>query len=393
MFAAFRIAGKDLRLRVRDRSAFVLGLIAPLSLALIFNLLLGGVLSGDGPSLEYGLVDEDRTETSDSFRQVLASAQEQGLLTFASYENLATARAALEEGQISAFFHLPAGFGEEVASGGPSIEVVGDVDSPNATNIGASIARQYASGVEAARLAVMVTAQQVGLPPTPEFLASLEGDPAEAAFTFQLVDSAAATRQLDGKTYFAAGMSIFFMFFTVQYGVIGLLDEEREGTMARLLGAPIARGSVVLGKAILALVLGVASMLTLVVATTLIMGADWGPPLGVVLLVITGVAAAVGITGAPGAFARTAEGAGNMGAIVAVTLGLLGGVFFPLGQGDDLLGRASLITPHAWFLRGLGDMSGGASWTAAIPAATVLLGFALLTGSIAAFAYARRLRR
>ncbi len=392
MRSALLIAAKDIRLRIRDRSALIIGVVAPLTLAFIFNLILGGALSGDGPDLEYGLIDEDRSDISESFAVVLASLEEDGIITLTRFDDPAGAREAVQEGEISAFFHIPTGFGDQVASGSPAIAVVGDVDSPNATQIAASIARQFGSGVEAARLAVITTATELGVLPTPDFVAGLTTDPATAAFTFQLNDIAAATRQLDASTYFAAGMAIFFMFFTVQYGVMGLLDEEREGTMARLLGAPIQRGSVVVGKAILSIVLGVTSMLLMVGGTTWIMGADWGPILGVLILVVSGVLAAVGLTGAPGAFARTAEGAGNLGSTVAVVLGLLGGVFFPLGQGEDLLSRMSLITPHAWFLRGLGDISTG-SWTAALPAAGVLLLFALVSGTVAAFAFARRLRR
>ena len=40
MRAAFIIAGKDLRERIRDRSAIILAIIAPLGLATIFSLLL-----------------------------------------------------------------------------------------------------------------------------------------------------------------------------------------------------------------------------------------------------------------------------------------------------------------------------------------------------------------
>lgn len=393
MLAALRIAGKDLRLRVRDRSAFTIGLIAPLALAFVFNLLLGGALSGQGPDLSYGLVDLDQSQTSQSFGQVLKSMAEDDVFEFAEYPTEAAARVAVEEGEISAFYLVPSGFGGDIATGSPTITVVGDVDSPNATHIAVSIAEQFAAGVEAGRLAVVTAAQIEGVAPTPEFIGGLSTDPASAAFTFRLDDVAASVRQLDASTYFAAGMAVFFMFFTVQYGVIGMIDEERQGTMARLLAAPIARGSILLGKGILSFVLGVGSMLALVVATSFIMGAEWGPVLGVLTLVLAGAAAAVGITAVPGAFARTAEGAENLGAIVAVVLGLLGGVFFPLGQGDDMLARASLLTPHAWFLRGLGEISGGASWTAALPAAAVLLGFALVFGSIAAFVFSRRLRR
>ena len=99
--------------------------------------------------------------------------------------------------------------------------------------------------------------------------------------------------------------------------------------------------------------------------------------------------AAVAIMGLVASAAKTPEGAGNLGAIIAVTLGMLGGVFFPIGRGDDLLNQLSLITPHAWFLRGLGELSDGASWSAALPAVGAMLLFALACG-IGAFVLLRR---
>jgi ABC-2 type transport system permease protein len=229
-------------------------------------------------------------------------------------------------------------------------------------------------------------------PPPPE-AAGWGEEAAGRGLSYVLNDSSAETRQLDGPTYFAAGMAVFFLFFTVSFGVVGLLEEEREGTLARLLAAPIGRTSVVAGKALLSFVLGVISMTVLIVATQLLMGANWGAPLGVVLLVVAGVCAAVGIMGVTAAVARTPDGAGNLGGIIAVTLGLLGGVFFPVGQGDDFLSRLSYLTPHAWFMRGLGDLAGGAEWTAALPAAGAIMVFALVFGLAAWILLGRRLSR
>jgi ABC-2 type transport system permease protein len=50
------------------------------------------------------------------------------------------------------------------------------------------------------------------------------------------------------------------------------------------------------------------------------------------LLVISGVLAATGITSVVASLARTAEQAGSWQAVVAVSLGLLGGSFFPVQQ-------------------------------------------------------------
>ena len=384
MKSAFRIAVKDLKLRIRDRSALIIGIIAPLVLAFIFNLVFGGAFD-TGLSLAYGMVDLDQSELSISFSDVLEEIAADDVLALETFANASDAESAIAGGEIDAYYLIEQGFGSSTVSGGtPVIEIVGDVDRPTSTEIAASIAQQFSTGVEATQLALATTAALGGMPTS---------SPVAAAFSYQLTDVSAATRQLDPTTYFAAGMAIFFLFFTVQYGVLGLLEEEREGTMARLLAAPIQRSSVVSGKAILACSLGLISTTILIISTHLLMGATWGPPLGVALLTIAGVLSAVGIMGLVASTAKTPEGAGNLGAIIAVVLGMLGGVFFPIGQGDDLLSKMTFLTPHAWFMRGLGDLANDAPWTAALPSVAAILVFALATGGLAWILLMRRIRR
>lgn len=384
MRTAARIAGKDLKLRLRDRSALIIGIVAPLALAFIFKLVFGGAFDTTaGLGLEYGVVDSDRTEISGGFTDVLEQIESEGILVLEEFADVAGAESAVEDGDLDAYFFIEPGFGQAIASGmSTTIKVVGSVDAPVSTQIAASIAEQYGTGVAAAQLAIATTAQVSGLPITPEFIGSLRGDPATAAFSYQLQDVATATRQLDATTYLAAGMAVFFLFFTVQFGVLGLLEEKREGTMTRLMAAPISRASIVGGKAILASALGLISMTVLVIATQFALGATWGAPIGVALLVVAGVLSAVGIMGMVASVAKTSEGAGNLGAIIAVILGMLGGVFFQIGQGDDFLSKLRLITPHAWFMDGLAALSGGASWTAALPATGAILLFAAVTLAI-----------
>jgi ABC-2 type transport system permease protein len=391
MGAAARIALKDLKLRVRDRSAFILGIIAPLTLAFIFNLVFGGSVEEGELGLEYGMVDLDGSEISSAFTGVLEAAEDDGVLGIDTFGDRDQATDAVDGGDIDAFFVIPSGFGEAVfANRSSTVEVVGNVDSPTSTLIAAAFAEQFSSGLAASQAAVATTANLSGQQITDEFIASLSQDPASAGNTFALVDRSAETRQLDASTFFAAGMAVFFLFFTVQFGVAGILEEEREGTLPRLMTAPIPRASVVVGKAILAFVLGVVSMAVLVITTSLLMGADWGHPLGVTILVVAGVLSAVGIMGLVAAFARSPEGAGNLGAIIAVILGMLGGTFFPVGASGGVLGALTYLTPHAWFLRGLADLSGDASWEAALPAAGAILLFAVVTSSIAWLLMRRR---
>ena len=392
MGAATRIASKDLKLRVRDRSAFIIGIFAPLALALIFNVVFGGAFDGE-LDLEYGIVDQDGGQVAAAFGDLLSEIEREGVLAVTRYETSVEAEAAIEEGEIGAFFLLEEGLSDAVFAGeSAEVQVVGDIDAQTSVQIAASIAEQFGAGVSATQLAVITSFSLLQGPP-PEEAAGWGEEAAARGASYGLTDISAATRQLDGTTYFAAGMAVFFLFFTVSFGVVGLLEEERDGTLARLLAAPIGRTSVVAGKALLSFVLGVISMTVLIVATQLLMGANWGAPLGVLVLVVAGVFAAVGIMGVVAAVARTPDGAGNLGGIIAVTLGLLGGVFFPVGQGDDFLSRLSYLTPHAWFMRGLGDLAGGAEWTAALPAAGAIMVFALVFGVAAWILLRRRLSR
>ena len=394
MGAALRIAAKDLKLRVRDRSAFILGILAPLVLAYIFYLVFGPAATGQGLNLEYGLVDEDRSQISSAFASILEGAEEDDVLVLEMFADRGAADSALEGGEIDAYFLLPSGLDQAVRSNqSGTIEIVGDVDSPTSTQIAASFAEQFSSGVRASQLAVATTATVAGARVDPEFIASLSQDPAAAGMTYALADRTATTKQLDASTYFAAGMAVFFLFFTVQFGVTGLLEEDRDGTLARLMAAPIPRVSVVAGKAILAFLLGIISMTVLVVATTLLMDASWGAPLGVALLVVAGVLAAVGIMGLVASVAKTPEGAGNVGSIIAVVLGMLGGTFFPVAASGGLLASLTYLTPHAWFMLGLAELSSDAPWTAALPAVGAILVFAVSTGLLSYTLLRRRMAR
>jgi len=393
MGAATRIATKDLKLRIRDRSAIIIGIIAPLTLAFIFDLVFGGAFTQQ-LDLEFGLVDLDGTEISQGLGDVLEEVEAEGVLVLETFDTAELAEEAVEEGVIDASILLGEGFGQSVMTNSDAgIAVIGSVDAPTSTQIAASIAQQYATGIEAAQLAVATAAAASNSQVTPEFFASLTTDPSTAAFSYTITDITTATRQLDATTYFSAGMAVFFLFFTVQFGVLGLLEEEREGTLARLQAAPISRASIVLGKALLAFLLGIISMGVLVVATQLLIGATWGAPLGVALLVVAGVLSAVGIMGLVAAVAKSPEGAGNLGAIIAVILGMLGGVFFQLGSGDDFLSRLTFITPHAWFMEGLANLADGAPWTAALPAVGAIMIFAVVTGAISWVLLRRRFIR
>lgn len=384
MRAALLIAGKDLRQRLRDRSAVMVAFLVPLGLAFIFDLTLGGLPTG-GTTLTFVVVDADGTEVSRIFvEEVLPQVEEGGAIELRTARSEEAARQLIQDAKADAAFVVPAGFGDAVqGTGGGEIRVIGDVDEPTAAQVAGSIARSFAADLDAVRLSV---ATVVGADPgavDPAEVAALSDRAARVTNPVAVVDVAATTKVLDITTYYAAGMAVFFLFFTVQFGVASLLEERKEGTLSRLLAAPIGRSSILGGKLLTSFVLGVLSMTTLIVATSLLLGARWGSPLGVGLLVVGGVFAAMGVMALVATLAKTAEQAGNWQAIIAVVLGMLGGVFFPISQVSGALSRLSLLTPQAWFMRGLSDLSGGGDWAVVLPAVLAMLTFGAVTGSVA----------
>ena len=381
------IALKDLKLRIRDRSVLIVAFLAPLVLALIFNVVFGsafGAVSEFEPAL--GIVANDSPRTTGVLEGI---AGEIGG-TWQTYPDRAAAESALDEGEVEAFFVVPAGFDRGVDQGrGGSLEVIGDVDSATSTQIATAIAESYGLGLDQIGLNVATAIESGGNPAT-VIPAATSGGLQPLA---DLTEITAGVRQLDGTTSTVAGMAVFFLLFTAQVGLLSLLEERRDGTLARILSTPTRPSAVLAAKSLVSVVLGLASLAVLIVAGKFILGAEWGNPAGVLVLVVAAVFAAVGISALTTGLAKTPESAGNMQGIVGTVLGLLGGVFFPIGDDGGLLASLSALTPHHWFIRGLSDLAGGQSASAALPSVWPLLTIAAVTAFAASFLIRRQVSK
>jgi ABC-2 type transport system permease protein len=385
--AALTILGKDLRLRLRDRSVLLFAVVVPLGLTALFSAIFPET---DDLSLTAAVVDLDGSDIAAGLaQQALPELAEAGMLDLVEVDGREAAVAGLEAGDLDAAWVLPEGFGEAVAGGeAATVEVLVNPDRALRGEVARSVAEGYADRLDAVTLAVATTAVAGGGLGEAE-LAEAAQLAAETPPPVVLEELTTDDRQLDGVSYLSAGMAAFFVFFTVTFGVTGLLEERQLQTLPRLLAAPVSATALQLGKALGALILGLVSMTVLAIASRVLLGAYWGAPLGIAVLIVAIVLAALGLMALVGSFARTAEQAGNLQAIVAIVLGMLGGVFFPLPLDEGVLRLLGLISPHGWFLRGLGDLVGTGQVRSVLPAAGALLVF----GAVAAAPAVVRMRR
>ena len=383
MRATLLICGKDLKTRLRDRSAVLIGIVVPLGLALIFNSIFGGI-TGNSKAIALGVVNADRGVASARFVSgVLGAVGRTGLIAIHVEPTAARARALAANGTLDAVIIIPSGFSARVASQRPAaMQVIGNVGNPISTEIARSIAGSYAADLNRVRLSVATVLAAGGAAASPARVQALAARAAAAAAPVAVADVSAKSKQLDQKSFFAAGMAVFFLFFTVQFGVTSLLEERNDGTLARLVAAPISRVSIIAGKLLTSFMLGLISMFVLVVATTVLFHASWGNPVGVAVLVISAILAATGIMALIATFAKNSEQAANWQSVVAVVLGLLGGTFFPVSLAPGILSRLTYAAPQAWFMRGLGDLRGGSLSVVWVPALAMLV-FAAVSSGIA----------
>jgi ABC-2 type transport system permease protein len=376
------VAGKDLRQRLRDRSALVIAFIAPFVLAAIIGLAFGG---DDAFRASYAVADADRGPVAAGFTDgVLASPGLRDLVTVREVDP-GEARALVDRGEVDASFLLPAGLTASVQQGRPAtVTVVEAGDNPIAGQVARSLAEAYAAELTATGLAVTTALDAAGRPATEAEARRLGERAAAGRLPVRLAEGQVGGRTIEAANYFGPSMAIFFLFFTVSFGARSVLAERQQGTMRRLLATAAPPGGVLAGKALAAFVLGTSSVLVMWLATTVVFGADWGDPVAVVALTVSSVLSAIGITALVVTVAKTDEQADGYSSLVVFTLALLGGNFVYLAQLPEALQRVSLLTPNGWALRGFVDLvaDGGGLATVALPVA-VTLAIGLVTGALA----------
>ncbi len=395
MGVVWTITAKDLRQRARDRSVLLLAFVVPIGLAILFDLLFGGLASGSLGRVDLAVVDLDGGPAGQAFTEqylpeVVDFLEDDGTqIEVVAVASASEARDGVEAGTHAAAIVLPSGMSASYAANEPfDLEVIAHADRGLIGDVAESLATSFVQRVRG-QLGAQVVAERLQLPPerAAEFAASV----GTVQGRVRLDTSPASSRQMDASTYLAAGMAVFFLFFTVQFGVLGYLEERRDGTLPRLLAGPITTGQVLAAKALVSLIVGVVSVSVLMLVAIPVLGASWGDPLAVSALVLAAVLSATGIVGVVAAVAKTAEQANVWQSIVAVVLGMVGGSFFPIQGGPDWLANLSLIAPHAWFLRGLATLTDPTAGLGDVlrPLAA-MVGFGLVVGAVGLVASRRR---
>ncbi|MBI3409833.1 MAG: ABC transporter permease [Planctomycetes bacterium] len=144
-------------------------------------------------------------------------------------------------------------------------------------------------------------------------------------------------------------MFAFFLVLTVGWLFVA---ERRQGTMKRLVAAPLMRWQILLGKLIPCLLMSLFQGFFILLMGRVLFGMSWGPaPWYLMLLVATTSLAAMGLALLVAAIARTETQVAIYGTLLVLVLaGLSGSLMGDRALMPEQMQRISRVTPHAWAL-------------------------------------------
>jgi ABC-2 type transport system permease protein len=396
---------KDLKLMFRDRAALTFMLLAPFLLTIGMGFVTGRFSGNSGglSDIPVIIVNLDQAELGDALEEVFNSEDLADLMEPTAASDPEAARRSIDDDQASAAVIIPEGFTRGIIPDEGlmfdqsyiqpepvQIEVYTNPSRPTGAGVIKAIVDEFVSRVEEGRTSGITSISQLmaaGLldPQTAE---------SEARELFQNVDQSESTAlrlktdkqgaqaiQFDLLAYFAPGMALMFLMYTVSYGGRSILAERVQGTLPRLLVSPTSNAQFLGGKVFGVFLTGLAQVGILILASTVLFGVKWGDALGILVLILAAVFAATGWGMVITALARTPAQVGSVGSAVMLIFGILGGSFIDLGQLPPLIQVISKITPNAWGLDGFTTLAlGGTLRNLMEPVTALLIMGALLFG-------------
>ncbi|MFQ5615320.1 MAG: ABC transporter permease, partial [Anaerolineales bacterium] len=349
-------------------------------------------------------VNDDPGPVSDALTEAFSPENFEGLFVITVMDDYDEAQAKLDAGEAAALIHVTDGFSQAVMTGADGETVAGtlavyrapdSLAAPIVEEFALNLARGFGADADPSREAE-----------TPEILANLENledilNEENTSFAETegprdritvTASTVGAAEELDLLNYFVPSMAIFFLMFAVFDGTRSILEEERDGTLHRLMTTPTSIANILLGKIGGTFLTGILQFVVLVLASWVFFRVNWGrAPLGIILMMLATVAAATSLGAFVASFARNVNQAGVLGTAITLVFAILGGNFIDFRALPGWLAVFSKMTINRWALEGFVNLTlNGMETSAVLPHVGVLFGMAAVFFGLAVALFNRR---
>jgi len=374
----WELVWKDLRRMFRSPFAVGMAFIAPLLITGLLVLAFGGLGSGSsGISLtRLAVVDLDQAVPGIEVKagalvtQVLSAPALSSLFRVSSVSDEETARRQLAGREADLALILPADFSQAAFTGAAQarLTILHDATLQIAPQILRSIVHDILDNFLGSRTAVSSVLdglQTKGFSIDPaladqvvqRYLAWAQSLTPSAGGSGMVLEThspaqPAASQSTSLIALAMAGMMIYFVFYSGGAASLSILQEEEEGTLARLFVTPIPKAAILGGKVLSALLLLMIQVVVLLVSSSLLFGISWGSPLSVVLASVGLVACAAGFGLFLMSWVSSSRQVGLVLGGVLVITAMVGGLFtVSIPNLPAAFQTVTLSMPQGWALQ------------------------------------------
>lgn len=378
------IALKDLSRSYRSAFAIGMTIVAPLLLVGLISFAFGGAFSGssDIPAVSVGVLNQDHLmDTSvldqslgENIRSMFFDESVQSWLVARDFKDEASLRTALDNREIGVAVIIPAQFSQDLLTGNKDKQVL-IISDPTLSITPQVIENMVASMLDAVAgggVAVEVFQERLaanGIQPDPNLITSLierygawyqdfqrnlfhHPDQAALAMVTTTAETGNSNPLFQMVGIMMAGQMIFFAFFTGGYAMMSILQENEEGTLARMFTLPLKRTTILTGKLLAVILIVMVQGIVMVIAGHYIFRIQWGNPWMVILALAGQVLAASGLGVFLISFVKTSKQAGPILGGALTALGMLGGLFTANMNMPEAFQKLSIFTPQGWVIKG-----------------------------------------
>jgi ABC-2 type transport system permease protein len=322
----------------RDKAAFVLTFVLPIAFFSIFAMIFGRMdREARNNTIKVAVADRDQSEMSHRF---IASLQKEKPLEITLAADEASARKDVHDGKLSAAIVILEGCG--AVMGNPfanrdCTELVYDAANP--------LAQNAVSGfIQGAAMMSAAPAVQTQFMRGLVRIRSTDVRAGESRNT-----------QRSMISYYAAGVSVMFLLFSMAAAGGALLDETESGTLERLLSTRATMFQVLLGKWLYLTLLGTAEVSVMFLWAAIAFQLELFTPgrlAGAVAMAVVTAAAAAGFGLVLATACRSRAQLNGISRVVILVMSALGGSMVPRFVMPKFMETAALFTFNGWALDG-----------------------------------------
>lgn len=374
----WQITKKDLLISLRDKSAWFILLLMPIVLILIFTAVFGSNEDFSFFPVNVVVANLDEVGTnpanlnlSEQFVSFLQSEKMQEMLTISTITSREEAIQLIRDGKVQVGIVIPPDFTPSFfGETRTDVEILGDAGSTVVPGIVRSIVDSYITILEANRIQFSSLAHvfgqyqsdaQAGQMQTKEWMSQAAIQELPIHFTDTVEKG---KMKLTVSTYYAAAMAVMFLLFTGNLGIFSILEERENRTMLRLKTTSLDKISLIAGKFLMVVILGLIQISVLIIFTSVVTKANWGNSFaGLAYLTLAGISSIASLSILVAAITKSSKAADAINWVAIQILAFFGGSFIPIDNLPPIVQTISKFTVNGQALKGYLILMQGGSFS------------------------------